>query len=113
MGIEDKEKTTFTIPFGVFCYVKMPFGLKNVSAMYQKCIQNCLQPQIGYIVEAYVDDIVVKSRTKDALIIRLKETFDNLMKYRMMLNPEKCMFGVPSGKLLSFLVLSRGIKALD
>ena len=111
MGVEDEEKTAFTTPFGVFCYVKMPFGLKNAGATYQRCIQNCLQPQIGRNVEAYVDDIVVKSKTESALIADLKETFDNLRKYRMMLNPEKCTFGVPSGKLLGFLVSSRGIEA--
>ena len=89
----------------------MPFSLKNVGATYQRCIQNCLQPQIGRIVEAYVDDVVVKSKTRNALVDDFKETFDNLMKYRMMLNPEKCMFGVPSGKFLSFLVSSCGIEA--
>ena len=62
-------------------------------------------------MEAYVDDIVVKSRIGDALIDYLKETFDNLRKYRMMLNLKKCTFGVPSVKLLGFLVSSHGIEA--
>jgi len=58
-----------------------------------------------------VDDIVVKSRKKETLLDDLKETFDNLWVYRMMLNPAKCVFGVPAGKLLGFLVSKRGIKA--
>ena len=41
----------------------------------------------------------------------LRETFDNLRIYKMMLNPEKCVFGVPAGKLLGFLVSNRGIEA--
>jgi hypothetical protein len=111
MGLEDEEKMTFTTPFGVFCYVKMPFGLKNTSATYQRCIQNYLQPQIRRNVEAYIDDVIVKSENRNALVDDLAETFDNLRKYRMMLNPKKCTFGVPSGKLLGFLVSSRGIEA--
>ena len=53
-------------------------------------------------IHAYVDDIVVKSRKKETLIEDLKETFDNLRVYKMMLNLAKCVFGVPAGKLLGF-----------
>ena len=74
-------------------------------------MQNCLHTQIGHNVHAYVDDILVKSRKKETLIDDLKETFDNLHVYKMMLNPEKCVFGVPTGKLLGFLVSNRGIEA--
>ena len=69
----------------------MPFSLKNVGATYQRCIQNCLQPQIGGNLEAYIDDVVVKSETGSALVDDIMETFDNFRKYRMMLNPEKCI----------------------
>ena len=63
------------------------------------------------IVHAYVDDIVVKSRKKETLLYDLKETFDNLRVYKMMLNPAKCVFGVPAGKLLGFLVSERHSEA--
>ena len=89
----------------------MPFGLKSAQATYQRCVQNCLHTQIGRNVHAYVDDILVKSRKKETLINNLKETFDNLRVYKMMLNPDKCVFGVPAGKLLGFLVSNRGIEA--
>ena len=56
-------------------------------------------------------DIVVKSRKKETLIDDLKETFDNLRVYKMMLNLDKCVFGGPTGKLLGFLVSNRGIEA--
>src|SRR3954467_13753065 len=111
MAVKDQEKTTFITPFGAFCYVSMPFGLKSSQSTYQWCVQNCLHKQIGRNVHAYVDDIVVKSRKQETLIDDLKETFDNLRVYKMMLNPEKCVFGVPTGKLLGFLVSNRGIEA--
>ena len=74
-------------------------------------MQNFLRNQIGHNVHAYVDDIVVKSRKEETLVTDLKETFDNLRVYKMMLNPAKCVFGVPAGKLLGFLVSNRGIEA--
>src|SRR4051812_24971356 len=89
----------------------MPFGLKSAQATYQRCMQNCLHKQISRNVHAYVDDIVVKSRKKETLVDDLKETFDNLQVYKMMLNPVKCVFGVPAGKLLGILVSNRGIEA--
>ena len=74
-------------------------------------MQNCLHSQSRRNVHAYVDDIMVKSRKAETLINHLKETFDNLRVYKMMLNPAKCVFGVPAGKLLGFLVSNRGIEA--
>ena len=111
MAVKDQEKISFITSFGAFCYVFMPFWLKSVQATYQRCVQNCLHGQIGRNVHAYVDDIVVKSREKETLIDDLRETFDNLRVYKMMLNPAKCVFGVPAGKLLGFLVSHRGIEA--
>ena len=58
-----------------------------------------------------MDDIVIKTKEKRTLLEDLKETFANLRKYRMKLNLDKCTFGVPAGKLLGFLVSSRGIEA--
>jgi hypothetical protein len=57
----------------------------------------------------YIDDVVVKTREEEGLISNLAETFDNLRKFKMKLNPEKCTFGVPSGKLLRCMVSHRGI----
>jgi ABC-type histidine transport system ATPase subunit len=89
----------------------MAFGLKNGGATYQKCIHIILEPQIGRNVEAYIDDIVVKSKKRGDLLDEPKKTLDNLRKYKMMLNPKKCVFGVLSGKLLGYMVSSRGIDA--
>ena len=88
----------------------MSFGLKNAGATYQRAIQIYLDQQIGRNVEAYINDVVVKTKTADNLITNLKETFANLNKYRWKLNPSKCIFGVPSGILLGYIVSARGIK---
>ena len=64
--------TSFIIPFGSFCYVPMPFGLKNAGATYQRCMLKCFGDLIGRTIEAYVDDIVVKSKRADHLIADLE-----------------------------------------
>ena len=70
----------------------------------------CLDQQIGRNVEAYIDDMVVKTKTANNLIADLEETFANLNKYQWKLNPSKCIFGVPSGILLGYIVSARGIE---
>ena len=74
-------------------------------------MNKALGEQMGRNAEAYVDDIVVKSREGRTLVSNLKETFTNLRKFGIKLNPNKCAFGVPSGKLLGFLVFHPGIEA--
>ena len=61
----DQLATSFITPFGAYCYVTMPFGLKNAGATYQRCMNRCLGELIGDIVEVYIDDIIVKSRKVD------------------------------------------------
>jgi hypothetical protein len=73
----------------------MTFGLKNGGATYQKCVRIVLESQIGKNVEAYIDDIVVKSKKHRDLLDDLKETIDNHCKYKMMLNPKNYVFDVP------------------
>nr|AAX96846.1 retrotransposon protein, putative, Ty3-gypsy sub-class [Oryza sativa Japonica Group]ABA92760.1 retrotransposon protein, putative, Ty3-gypsy subclass [Oryza sativa Japonica Group] len=97
MAKEDEEKTSFITSFGVFCYVKMPFGLITAGNTFQRTVQGALSNQLENNVEANIDDIVVKTKTSDSLIDDLRETFDNLRRYRLM--------------LLGFLVSSRGIEA--
>ena len=70
----------------------------------------CLNQQISHNVEAYIDDVVIKSKTADNLIADLEETFANVKRYRWKLNPSKCIFGVPSDILLGYIVSARGIE---
>jgi hypothetical protein len=108
---EDQEKTAFITPFGAYCYTTMSFRLKNTGATYQQAIQACFKKQINKNVEAYVDDVVVKTRNSDTLIANLEETFASLREYQWKLNPNKCVFGVPSRKLLDFIISHHGIEA--
>jgi hypothetical protein len=88
----------------------MPFGLKIAGATYQCTMQKCLADQIGCNIHAYVDDIAIMSKKKDDLKADLQETFNNLRKYNMTLNATKCVFGVPIGQLLGFIISHRGIE---
>jgi hypothetical protein len=89
----------------------MPFGLKNAGATYQRMMQNCLGSQIGRNIQVYIDDVVITIRKEESLINDLKETFDNLDRYKLKLNPTKCSFGVSAGQLLGFLVSARVVEA--
>src|SRR3954471_11648849 len=111
MKEEDEEHTSFITPYGVFCYKTMPFGLKNVGATYQRMMQACLKEQIRRNVQVYVDNIVIKTYNASTLLDDLRETLTALNKYRIKLNPKKCVFGVPAGKLLGYMVSARGIEA--
>ena len=94
----------------MFCYVTMPFGLRNAGATYQRCMQHVFGSHIGRTVEAYVDDIVVKTRKANDLVNDLQITFGCLWANGVKLNPEKCVFRVPRGMLLGFIVSQRGIE---
>ena len=83
----------------------MSFGLKNVGATYQRAIQRYLKDQIRKNIEAYVDDVVVKSKTADTLIADLTKVFNALKVYRWKLNPTNCIFSIPSGILLGNIIV--------
>jgi hypothetical protein len=108
---EDEEKTAFITPCGVYYYICMPFGLKNAGATFQRLMCKALGAQMGTNAEDYVDDIIVNTPESHTFIEDLEETFTNLRKVNIKLNPAKCAFGIPSGKLLGFLMSHRGIEA--
>jgi hypothetical protein len=110
MKESDQLATSFITPFGMFCYVTMPFGLRNVGATYQRCMQHIFGDHIGRTVEAYVDDIVVKTRKADDLVNDLCIAFDFLWANGVKLNPEKCAFGMSRGMLLGYIISQRGIE---
>jgi hypothetical protein len=110
MKESDQLVTSFITPFGMFCYVTMPFGLRNAGATYQQCIQHIFRDHIRRTVEAYAEDIVVKTRKADDLVSDLHVAFDYLRANGVKLNPEKCVFGVPRGMLLGYIVSQWGIE---
>jgi len=106
----DRLKTAFITPFGAFFYLTMTFSLRNAGTTFQRCMQKCLLKQLGRNAHAYIDDIMVKTEKHNTLLEDLKETFENLRRFQIKLNPEKCVFGVPAGQLLGFLVSERDIE---
>jgi hypothetical protein len=104
MKESDQLATSFITPFGMFCYVTMPFGLRNAGATYQRCMQHVFGDHIRRTIEAYVDDIVVKTRKADDLVGDFGIAFGCLRANGVKLNPEKCVFGVLRGMLLGYIV---------
>ena len=88
----------------------MPFGLKNVGAMYQRMATALLHDMMHNEVEVYVDDMIVKSVTRGGHITNFRKFFERIKKYKLRLNPNKCTFGITTGKLLGHMVSSRGIE---
>ena len=88
----------------------MSFRLKNMGATYQCCMKRWLHEQITRNIKDCIDDITVKLSKARNLIQDLSKTFNNLRKFKIKLNLEKCTFGVPSGKLLCYIVSAHGIE---
>nr|CAN78424.1 hypothetical protein VITISV_037781 [Vitis vinifera] len=96
MSPTDEEKTAFITSHDLYCYKRL--------------MKKIFKPLIGHTVEVYIDDIVVKSKTREEHVLHLQEVFHLLRKYGMKLNPSKCAFGVSADKFLGFMVSQRGIE---
>ncbi|GJY37292.1 reverse transcriptase domain-containing protein [Tanacetum coccineum] len=110
MAESDEEKTAFHTSQGVYCYTKMPFGLKNAGATYQRLVDKAFDSQVGRNIEVYVDDLVIKSHTEAEMLRDIDETFRTLRKINMKLNPKKCTFGAVEGMFLGYMISPEGIK---
>jgi hypothetical protein len=110
---EDEEKTTFITPFGAFCYTSMPFGLKNAGATYQRVIQTCLADHWGKRVEAYVDDVVIKTENSENFIEDLQLVFNSLRRYRWKLNPENVFLEYQQESCSGLLSATEGLKPIQ
>ena len=111
MVSEDEEKTSFSTDRGTYCYKVMPFRLKNAGATYQRMVNKVFRKQLGRNIEAYVDDMMVKSMSMMQHVDDLRETFATLLEHNIRLNLVKCAFGVAFGKFLGFIISQRGIEA--
>ena len=88
----------------------MPFGLNNVGVTYQHAMVDLFHNMIHHEIEVYVDDMIAMSHTEEEHLDHLQKLFERLKKYKLRLNPNKCTFGVRSGKLLDFIVSDKGIE---
>jgi hypothetical protein len=110
MHPDDHEKTAFITDMGVYCHNMMPFGLKNAGATYLRMMSKVFAGQICRILEVYIDDMIVKTPEHEDPVADLEETFGQIRKYDLRLNPNKCTFGVEAGKFLGFMLTSQEIK---
>jgi hypothetical protein len=111
MKEDDKASTSFITSFSMYCFIRMPDGLKNAGSTFSRLTKMVLESQVGRNIFTYVDDIVVASKCKEDHLADLAETFANMWDAQLRLNPEKCVFGVRQGKILGYLVSHRGIEA--
>jgi hypothetical protein len=106
---EDQHKTTFICPWGTFAYRKLPFGLKNAGATFQRAMSYAFH-DIKHIVQPYLDDLSAHSLRRADHPNHLRAIFVRCRFYRIRLNPHKCVFCVESGRLLGFIVSRHGIQ---
>jgi len=110
LNTDDQIKTSFITPLQHILLYNHVFWVKNAGAMYQRVIQQCLHDEIrDDLIEAYVDDVGMKTRVDSTLIDNLDRTFKALNRYKWKLNPKECVFGVPSSILLGNVVSRDGI----
>ena len=109
MAAKDAEKTAFRTPIGNFYYTVMPFGLKNARATYQRTMTAIFHNMMYEEMEDYVDDIVVKSKSRTGHFRVLEQVFERCKKYKLRMNPMKYAFGVSARKFLGFLVHYKSI----
>ena len=107
---EDQEKTAFTTPWGTFMYAKMPFGLMNAGATFQRAMDIAFAGEIGISVVIYMDDITVYSKSDRENLRHLEKVFMKCRKYGISLNPKKSNFALEEGKLLGHIISKYGIK---
>jgi hypothetical protein len=107
---EDQEKTTFTCPFGIYAYRRMPFGLCNAPATFQRCMMSIFSDYVERIIEVFMDDFTVYSDSFDKCLENLSSILKRCIETNLVLNYEKCYFMVEQGILLGHVVSSRGLE---
>ena len=104
LATDDQEKMAFLTPVGNYHYNVMPFGLKSARSTYQRKMTRMFESQLEKSIEAYIDDMVVKSKVATEHVRDLGDIFEILRRHKLRLNTSKCLFGVGSGKFLGYMV---------
>ena len=111
MNKDDIAKTAIITPFGLFEFLRMPFGLKNAAQTFQRLMDNVFRDlAFAYI---YLDDILVASSSREEHIIHLRQLFERLAQYGLVVNPQKCVFGKSTLNSLGHRVTPMGIQPLQ
>ncbi|CAL9689822.1 unnamed protein product [Knipowitschia caucasica] len=106
----DIPKTAVVTPFGLFEFLRMPFGLKNAAQSFQRLMDSALRDMPFIFV--YLDDVLVASSSEEEHLTHLRVLFTRLDQHGLIINPAKCVFGVPSIKFLGHLITSEGAAPL-
>jgi len=110
IALEDQEKTTFTCPFGTFAYRRMPFGLCNAPAMFQRCMFSIFSDMVERFLEIFMDDFSVFGDSFDDCLTNLEKVLNMCEEKNLALNWEKCHFMVTNDIVLGHIVSSIGIE---
>ena len=102
--------TAFTCFMGIFCWLRVPMGLKNAASYFQRVMATVVLAGILYIAcELYIDDIFVSGKDAEDFISNLEEVFKRLRKHKVTLNPKKCRFGLPSVEYVGHVISAEGV----
>ena len=104
LALAGQEKTAFLTPTGNYYYRVMPSGSKNVGSTYQRMVTRTFESHLRKNVEAYIDDMVVKSKLVTEHLSNLGSVFEALRKHKLCLNASKCSFSVSFGKFLGYMI---------
>ncbi|KAH9671394.1 hypothetical protein KPL70_017357 [Citrus sinensis] len=107
---EDQEKTTFTYPYGTFAFRKMPFGLCNAPATFQRCMMSIFSDMVEQTLEVFMDDFSVFGETYSNCLHNLEEVLNRCEMTNLVLNWEKCHFMVQEGIVLGHKISKEGIE---
>jgi hypothetical protein len=107
---EDREKTAFTTPWGTFMYAKMPFGLMNAGATFQRAMDIAFVGEKDKFMVIYLDDITVFSKTDKEHRFHLKKVFQKCRRFGLSLNPKKSLIAMQEGRLLGHIVSAEGVR---
>eukprot|EP00253_Pinus_taeda_P024713 PITA_24713 len=109
---DDRDKTAFTTPWGTFHYAKMPFGLKNAGATFQRAMDMAFANGKDIFLVVYLDDLTVFSKSDEEHLFHLTKVFQKCRKYGISLNPKKSLFAMSEGKLLGHII-SKDVIRID
>ncbi|KAK8562494.1 hypothetical protein V6N12_010572 [Hibiscus sabdariffa] len=107
---EDQEKTTFTCPYGTYAFRRMPFGLCNAPATFQRCMLAIFSDMVEEFLEVFMDDFSVSGETFDSCLGNLAKVLKRCEEADLVLNWEKCHFMVNEGTVLGHKISSKGIE---
>jgi hypothetical protein len=108
--LEDREKTTFTTPWGTFMYAKMPFGLMNAGTTFKQAMDITFIGEKDKFVVIYLDDITVYSQSDKEHYDHLRKVFLKCRKFGLSLNPKKSLFAMKEEKLLGHIMSAKGVR---